>query len=208
MVLSMAARYNAILSRDKKYDGVFYLGAKTTGTYCRPSCAGPCPLRKDCFTFNTIGEAELGGYQPCKLCHPDRLKNNISQEILDNIDAGAINDRGVHGLATSLHISDRHMRRIVHDRTGTSPVHLNQTKRLSVAKRLVLQTKLPIIEVAFSSEFSSLRQFNAAFRTAFNTSPREMRKSFLNEAEKPALLSALLLTLPYEKFLSQALLRH
>lgn len=208
MVLSMAARYRAILSRDKKYDGVFYLGAKTTGVYCRSSCASPRPLRKDCFIFNTAREAKVAGYQPCRRCHPDRLKNSLSLEILDNIDAGVINDKGVHGLANALHISERHLRRIVQDRTGASPVRLNQTKRLNVAKRLVLQTKLPIIEVAFSSGFSSLRQFNAAFKDTFDVSPREMRKSFMNDIGKPAVLSALLLTLPYEKFLSRALLRH
>jgi AraC family transcriptional regulator of adaptative response / DNA-3-methyladenine glycosylase II len=97
--------------------------------------------------------------------------------ILDSIDAGGINNKGVHGLADSLHISERHLRRVVQAETGTSPLHLNDEKRLSTAKRLVTQTTLPIINIAFMSEFSSLRQFNDVFKEAFKTSPSEMRKA-------------------------------
>ena len=104
-------------------------------------------------------------------------KHNLSIEILDNIDSGAINDKGVKGLADSLHISERHLRRLVQSRTGSSPLRLNQIKRLSAAKLLVMQTSLPIIDVAFIADFSSLRQFNDVFKEAFKTSPSEMRKA-------------------------------
>ena len=104
-------------------------------------------------------------------------KHNLSVEILDNIDAGAINDKGVHGLAASLHISERHLRRLVQTKTGSSPLHLNQIKRLSAAKLLIIQTVLPIVDVAFIADFSSLRQFNHVFKEAFKTSPSEMRKA-------------------------------
>lgn len=104
-------------------------------------------------------------------------KHDLPAEIMDGINAGAINDVGVHGLADSLHISERHLRRIVHDKTGTSPLHFNQAKRLDAARLLVIRTKLPIIDIAFIAEFSSLRQFNDVFKDAFKTSPREMRKS-------------------------------
>ena len=57
--------------------------------------------------------------RPVNVCHPDRLKSDLSLEVLNNIDAGMVNDKGVRGLADSLHISERHLRRIVHDRTGT-----------------------------------------------------------------------------------------
>lgn len=175
--LSRAEQYRAVLERDKKYDGIFYFAAKNTGVYCRPSCSAQRTLQKDCLFFITVEEAKSHGYQACTHCHPDRLKNGLSLEVLDHIDAGAINDKGVHGLADSLHISERHLRRIVHDRTGSSPLSLNKTKRLTMAKLLVTQTKLPITDIAFSAEFSSLRQFNDVFKDAFNISPREMRKT-------------------------------
>ncbi len=176
-VLNKAARYHAVAKRDKKYDGIFYCAAKNTGVYCRPSCSVPHLSQENCSFFVTVEKAKLQGYKACKRCHPDRLKNGLSLAILNRIDAGAINDKGVHGLADSLHISERHLRRIVRDRTGTSPLRLNKRKRLTEAKLLITQTKLPIIDIAFNTEFSSLRQFNDVFKDTFNTSPREMRKA-------------------------------
>lgn len=175
--LNEAAKYHAVLENDKKYDGMFYFAVKNTHAYCRPSCAELRPSQKACLFFDTVEEAKLHGYRACKRCQPDRLKNGLSSEILESIDAGLINDKGVHGLADSMHISERHLRRIVHDRTGVSPLHLDRAKRLATAKLLITQTELPIIDVAFSAEFSSLRQFNDVFKRTFKISPREMRKA-------------------------------
>ncbi len=105
------------------------------------------------------------------------VKRSLLTEVMDSINAGAISDKGVHGLANSLHISERHLRRIVQKRTGSSPLHLNQTKRLDAARLLITRTKLPITDIAFVVEFSSLRQFNDVFKHAFKTSPSQMRKT-------------------------------
>jgi len=167
----------ATTARDKRFDGIFYFAITSTGLYCRPSCSAPRPAGVHFSFFSTIEKAKAHDYRPCKFCHPDRLKNDLSKQILSNIDAGVISDKGVHGLADSLHISERQLRRIVKARTGDSPVQLNQTKRLSAARQLTLQTRLPIINVAFNTGFSSLRQFNDAFKDAFKISPSKMRKN-------------------------------
>jgi AraC family transcriptional regulator of adaptative response / DNA-3-methyladenine glycosylase II len=109
--------------------------------------------------------------------------DDLSVEILNSIQAGEINDKGVRGLADSLHVSERHLRRLVQAKTGTSPHHLNDSKRLDTAKRLVTGTVLPIIDIAFMSDFSSLRQFNDAFKEAFKISPSEMRKTAATDPE-------------------------
>lgn len=108
----------------------------------------------------------------------------LTAKVMDDIATGAINDQGVRGLADTLHISERHLRRIVHDRTGSSPLHIDTTQRLEAAKRLIAETVLPIIDIAFLAEFSSLRQFNAVFKDAYKTSPRSMRKTILSTPEK------------------------
>lgn len=202
--LTQAAQYRAALGRDKKYDGIFYFATDTTGVYCRPSCRAPRPLHQHYSFFTTVEQARLRGYRACKHCRPDRLKNDLSLAILGSIDAGAINDKGVRGLADSLHISERHLRRIVQDRTGSSPARINKAKRLHAAKLLVLQTTLPIIDIAFIAEFSSLRQFNDAFKGAFKISPREMRKSaaFAPATTKKPLTSVIMpLRLSYKALL-------
>jgi AraC family transcriptional regulator of adaptative response / DNA-3-methyladenine glycosylase II len=176
--LTDTVQYHAILIRDRKYDGIFYFATNATGAYCRPSCiATASPLLSDCHFFATVGVAKTEGYRACRECHPDRLKDGLSLTILNNIDAGVLNDHGVHGLADTLHISERHLRRLVQNRTGDAPSRINQAKRLDTAKQLVTQTNLPITDIAFQVAFSSLRQFNDVFKRTFNTSPTEMRKT-------------------------------
>lgn len=97
--------------------------------------------------------------------------------ILNGIKNGSMSEKGVHGFAESLHISERHLRRIVRDKMGASPTTLNNMRRLDAARLLLVQTDLPIIEVAFRSDFASLRQFNNVFKEAFKISPRQMRKA-------------------------------
>jgi len=174
--LDEPAQYQAVLTRDKRYDGFFYFAEKNTRIYHRPSCSTPHQERTELLFFDSIQSARSCGLAACKYCHPTRINSSLSKEILSSIEAGAINDKGVCGLAHTLHISEQHLRRIVRDKTGTSPVHLNNKRRLMTAKRLTVRTKLPITEVAFSAGFSSIRQFNDEFKRAFKTSPREMRK--------------------------------
>lgn len=183
--LSDAERYRAVHERNKEFDNVFYF-AKATGTYCRPSCPAPHPVITKYLFFSTASEAALEGYHLCGRCRFNEAKKTLSTTILDGISAGAINDHGVGGFAHSLHMSERQLRRIVQQKTGSSPAQLNQERRLSSAKYLLAYTQLPITEIAFRIGFSSLRQFNTVFKDAFNTSPREMRK---HHSGSPPLLS-------------------
>lgn len=57
-----------------------------------------------------------------------------------------------------------------------TPLQLKQSRRIAVAKRLLRDTRKPLIEVAFASGFSSLRRFNAAFRQAVGFAPSALRK--------------------------------
>jgi len=177
--LNKAARYRAVLAKDKRYDGIFYFALKATGIYCRPSCTAPHPVQKNYLFFDTAKQAQAHNYRACSHCHPNRLETGLSVEVLDSIDTGALDEQGVRGLADSLHISERHLRRIVQDRKGVSPTSLNNTRRLAIALSLIRETKLPIIDVAFRADFASLRQFNDVFKDAFKVSPREMRKAAL-----------------------------
>ena len=56
--------------RDASYDGVFYLGVKTTGIFCRPSCPARQALAKNIEYFRSVKEAMFAGFRPCKRCRP------------------------------------------------------------------------------------------------------------------------------------------
>jgi hypothetical protein len=63
-------RWSAVQRRDRAADGVFYCSVRTTGVYCRPSCAAR-PLRQNVGFHATREEAEYAGFRPCRRCQPD-----------------------------------------------------------------------------------------------------------------------------------------
>ncbi len=62
--------YRAVRERDESYLGVFFLGVRTTGVFCRPGCPARLPRRENVAFFATAEEAELAGFRACRRCHP------------------------------------------------------------------------------------------------------------------------------------------
>src|SRR5262245_51619093 len=60
----------AYTKKDASYDGIFFLGVRTTGIFCRPSCPARKPLPKNVDYFANVREAMFAGYRPCKRCRP------------------------------------------------------------------------------------------------------------------------------------------
>ncbi len=94
-------------------------------------------------------------------------------------------------------LSARQIRRIVQTELGVSPIQLIQTCRLLLAKQLLTETTLPIVEVAYASGFSSLRRFNDAFRTRYGMPPRRLRNDANDAGGRSASNEPLTLQLTY-----------
>ncbi len=62
--------YNALLNKDSSFEGIFFVGVKTTGVFCRPTCTARKPKEENVEFFKSIKEALQYGYRPCKVCHP------------------------------------------------------------------------------------------------------------------------------------------
>src|SRR5271154_4759566 len=62
--------YQAVLARDPRFDGKFFIGVKTTGIYCRPICPAK-PKRENVEFFLSAAAAEKSGYRPCLRCRPE-----------------------------------------------------------------------------------------------------------------------------------------
>ncbi len=62
--------YQAMLTRDHRFDGKFFVGVKTTGIYCRPICPAK-PKKENITFFSNAHEAEKHGYRPCLRCRPE-----------------------------------------------------------------------------------------------------------------------------------------
>jgi len=206
-VLTDDARYDALLARDPRFDGVFFVGVSTTGIYCRPICPARTPGRSRCTFYDTPVQAEAAGYRACFRCRPELAPGNACVDAVDQLVAaaaqriaeGALNDAGVDELAAELGVSARHLRRATEARLGVSPVALAQSRRLALAKQLLQDTALPVTQIAFAAGFASVRRFNAAFADAMGAPPSRLRRAHADPAPDAALHaeSGLVLRLDY-----------
>src|SRR4051794_40286031 len=73
----------AYLNNDSTYDGIFFLGVRTTGIFCRPSCPARKPLPENVDYFSNVREAVSAGYRPCKRCRP-LATNGTEPEWVDH----------------------------------------------------------------------------------------------------------------------------
>ncbi|WP_424962201.1 bifunctional transcriptional activator/DNA repair enzyme AdaA [Ekhidna sp.] len=71
--LSSDEMYQALLDRNSHYEGVFVVGVKTTGIFCRPTCSARKPKYENVEFFKNTKEALCHGYRACKVCRP--MKN-------------------------------------------------------------------------------------------------------------------------------------
>lgn len=176
--------YRALQTRDRRFDGRFFVGVSSTGIYCRPVCPARTPHRKNCTFHRCAASAQEAGFRPCLRCRPETAPGTpawqgpsaIVARALRLISTGALDDGSLPELADRLGVGERHLRRLFHDHLGASPQAVAQTRRLLFAKRLLRETELPITQLALASGFRSHRRFHAAVREAFGCSPRELRR--------------------------------
>lgn len=175
----------ALDARDPRFDGVFFVGITTTRIYCRPVCPARVSYTNRRRFFPSAAAAEQAGFRPCLRCRPELAPGRavcdavprLASLAAHRISAGALNGRGVTDLAQELGVSERHLRRVLEQEIGVSPLELAQTHRLLLAKQLLADTDLSITRIAFASGFQSLRRFNAAFRERYRMSPTALRRS-------------------------------
>jgi AraC family transcriptional regulator, regulatory protein of adaptative response / methylated-DNA-[protein]-cysteine methyltransferase len=65
-------RWASVVARDPKADGTFYYSVKSTGVYCRPSCAARLARPENVSFHTTWEDAEKAGLRPCKRCKPNQ----------------------------------------------------------------------------------------------------------------------------------------
>ena len=172
----------ARLSRDPRFDGLFFTGVLSTHIYCRPVC--PARWASRVVYFTTAAAAEAAGYRPCLRCRPElspsdgawRRSDEVVARALKLLDQGSLDDEPLTVLAARVGIGERQLRRLFVERLGAPPIAVRRTRRLLFAKQLLTETRLPITQVALAAGFGSLRRFNAAFREAYRMPPSALRR--------------------------------
>jgi AraC family transcriptional regulator of adaptative response / DNA-3-methyladenine glycosylase II len=178
--------YRALQSRDTRFDGLIFVGVKSTGIYCRPICPARTAKFQNCTFYASAAAAQDAGYRPCLRCRPEtapdvaswRGTSNTVSRALALIGEGALDgdNASVEKLAARLGVGERQLRRLFLQHLGASPISVAQTRRVLFAKQLIHDTQMPMTEVALAAGFSSIRRFNDTFQALFRRPPSALRR--------------------------------
>lgn len=176
--------YAAFKAKDVRFDGRFFVGISSTGIYCRPVCRARQPKAENCTFFRTAAAAEQAGYRPCLLCRPELAPGSAITDATANLVCRAArmlerncgSGQKLREIAERLGCTDRHLRRAFTAEYHVSPVQYLQTCRLLLAKSLLTDTNLSVLEVAMAAGFGSLRRFNDLFKIRYQLTPTALRK--------------------------------
>ncbi|MFF5335455.1 DNA-3-methyladenine glycosylase 2 family protein [Streptomyces sp. NPDC013181] len=187
-------RYEAVSSRDARFDGEFFFAVETTGIYCRPSCPAVTPKRQNVRFYPTAAAAQSHGYRACRRCRPDAVPGsaewNVRADVVGRamrmIGDGVVDREGVPGLAQRLGYSSRQVQRQLNAELGAGPVALARAQRAHTARVLLQTTALPVTEIAFAAGFHSVRQFNDTVRRIYARTPSALRAEAATGLGTPA----------------------
>jgi len=193
----------ARLTRDARFDGLFFIAVTSTGIYCRPVCPAPSPRARNVRYYDSAAAAAAAGFRPCLRCRPEaapgsplhRAKSELVAGALRLIEQGALDAGSLPELAARVGVGERHLRRLFAEEIGASPLDVAATRRLLFAKQLLTETALPVAQVADASGYASLRRFNAAFVATYGKPPRDFRRG--PPARRDGETGSLVLRIPY-----------
>jgi AraC family transcriptional regulator of adaptative response / DNA-3-methyladenine glycosylase II len=182
--LDAARCYRALETRDRRFDGRFFTGVRTTGIYCRPICPAPLPKLRNVVFYACAAAAEDAGFRPCLRCRPETAPGTpawsgtsaVVARALRLIESGALDEGDSAALAARLGLGERQLRRLFVQHLGAAPAQVARSRRLHFARRLLDETDLSVTQVALAARFGSIRQFNDAMRATFHASPTELRR--------------------------------
>jgi AraC family transcriptional regulator, regulatory protein of adaptative response / methylated-DNA-[protein]-cysteine methyltransferase len=166
-----------VIDRDCRADGAFYYSVRTTGIYCRPSCAARRPRRENVEFHATCDEAERAGFRPCMRCRPKMAAANAHGEAVARacrLIAQAEETPRLTELAASAGLSPFHFHRVFKAITGLTPKSYASAYR---AKRLVeaLPGANTVTEAIYEAGFNSSGRFYEASQNLLGMTPTRYR---------------------------------
>lgn len=173
-------KWQAVVSCDRNYDGIFFYGVKTTGIFCRPSCKSKTPLRGNVIFFDNAAEAIEKGFRSCKRCCPNKIVFEPDLELIKRakniFDVDYNKQVNLSNVSRQLGISKNHLIRIFKKYTGTTPVQYIARIRIDEAEKLLSEGDKSIIEVAYEAGFKSLSNFYKCFKEHTGCTPNKHRR--------------------------------
>ena len=184
----------ARLSRDRRFDGRFFVAVKTTRIFCRNICPANLPKEENVEYYELATQALHKGFRPCLRCRPDSAPHSYAWMGAETTLARAMQllreeafndspDTSLSFIAERLGISDGYLRKLFRERLGVSPKQYQLTEQLLFAKKLLHETLLPIEQVALSAGFQSARRLQHHLKKALKLTPTQIRKQRGSQSE-------------------------
>ena len=153
-MLSDTQCWNAVLARDRNFDGRFYFGVVTTGVYCRPSCPSRLPLRRNVRFFPLPAAAEQAGLRPCLRCRPLEDLAAPIQDLCRYIESHCDQRLSLATLAARAGLSRFHLQRTFKAAVGLTPKQYQEAHRVARLKNQLRQAK-DVTEAVYEAGFGS-----------------------------------------------------
>ncbi|HKP52917.1 MAG TPA: bifunctional DNA-binding transcriptional regulator/O6-methylguanine-DNA methyltransferase Ada [Chloroflexia bacterium] len=135
-----AIRWEAVLSRDARFDGEFVYAVSSTEIYCKPSCPSRRPKREHVTFFEAPEAAEANGFRPCKRCQPKGKADDPNAEVVrlicDYIEENHTGEKPITLAALGEHVglSPFHLQRVFKQATGITPRQYAESLRMGQLK--------------------------------------------------------------------------
>lgn len=154
--------WNAVMARNRAFDGRFVTGVLTTGIYCRPSCAARHPRRENVRFFVDGAAARGAGLRACQRCSPDDVSRD-ERAVLAAIEAikAAGQPLALAALAAETGYSPAHFQRVFTRHTGLSPATYARALRAERAADALTETNR-VTDAIYDAGFSGPSRFYAA----------------------------------------------
>lgn len=138
--MELENQWKLVLARDARSDGVFVYAVRSTGVYCRPSCASRRPRREQVEFFPLPAAAERAGFRPCLRCKPDRAKSQdpqveMARRACAYLDAHPEETVKLTELAAYVGASPYHLQRTFTRVMGISPRAYQSARRMERFKK-------------------------------------------------------------------------
>src|SRR2546423_2387221 len=168
--------YRALVNRDSSFEGIFFVGVRTTGIFCRPTCTAKKPARENVNFFATASEALEGGYRPCLRCHPldaiahpPKLIDRLRTEV-ERAPGGRVTDKELAAMAIDPSTARRQFKR----HFGMTFQAYHRARRMGLALGEVRKGSR-VDEARNGSGFESESGFREAFSKIFGEPPTTAR---------------------------------
>lgn len=177
-------KYNAVARRDKNADGKFYYSIKTTGVYCRPSCAARLALRKNVGFHDSCEDAERAGFRACKRCQPN--SKSLTELYSDKVAAAcrmietAEEAPSLDVLAKTAAMSKFHFHRVFTKFTGLTPKAYTKAHRAEQFRKS-LSTRNTVTEAIYEAGFNSNSRFYTESSKMLGMKPKNYRRGGTGE---------------------------